>query len=96
MRVELRMRLFAAQGIGGGATLRGWWLCRRGFLASGAEGGLAATCSWWWAGERVQAAGGEAICGPAASPHGKVASSLGQGYLGAGIPRRLAQGLLSE
>lgn len=48
--MELRMRLFAAQGKGGGTTLRGWWLCRRGLLASGAEGGLAATCSCWWAG----------------------------------------------
>lgn len=29
--IELRMRLLAAQGKGGGAPLRGWLLCKRDF-----------------------------------------------------------------
>lgn len=93
MRVVLRMRLFAAQGKGGGAPLRGWLQCKRGFWL------LVAKAAW----PRRVAAGGQVrgskppvempACGPAASPHGKVASGLGQGYLGAGIPRPLATGV---
>lgn len=93
VRVELRMRLFAAQGKGGGALLRGWWLCKRGFWL------LVAKAAW----PRRAAAGGQVrvskppvekpACGPAVAPRGKVASSLGRGYLGAGIPRHLATGV---
>lgn len=86
-RIELRMRLPAAPREGGGAPLRGWLLCKRGFWL------LVGKAAW----PRGAAAVGQVrgfeppveklARGLPASQHGKVASGLRQGYLGAGIRR---------
>lgn len=91
VRVELRMRLPAAQGKGGGALVNGWLLCKSGFWL------LVAKAAW----PRGAAAGGQ-VRGfkppvekpPVALLRPHMGSGRDQGYLGAGIQRHLATGLV--
>lgn len=85
-RAKLRLRLPASLGQGSRSL---WRVCfpSPGLRSSGGDGGLAARCSCWWAGESARAASGEATVRPCCVPtHAKVAGGLVQGYLGAGTP----------
>lgn len=68
-RAELRMRLPASLGQGSESPQR---VCfpSPGLRSGGGDGGLAARCSCWWAGEIARAANGEAtVRSRCESPH---------------------------